>query len=75
MAEDKAPQKSAEQQKADEDYANTRPVNPVIRAAEEKLAAVEAGEYVDVERHEQIRERHGLATAASRDRRADEEGK
>jgi hypothetical protein len=32
--------------------------HPVIRAAEEKLAAVEAGEYMDVDRHQAIRAKH-----------------
>lgn len=32
--------------------------HPVIAAAEEKLAAVEAGEYVDVAAHQAIRAKH-----------------
>jgi hypothetical protein len=50
--------KSAEQAQADEDFANSEARHPVIRAAEEKLAAVEAGERVDVARHNEIRAKH-----------------
>ena len=32
--------------------------HPVIAAAQEKLAAVEAGEYVDVAAHQAIRAKH-----------------
>ena len=32
--------------------------NPVIKAAEEKLEAMEAGERIDIGRHQEIRQKH-----------------
>ncbi len=65
MSEKEAPEtRSDEQRDADEFQENSKPRHPVIAAAEEKLAAMERGEYIDVERHEQIRRAHGLASPA-----------
>jgi hypothetical protein len=69
MADDKAPRKSEEQEAADRRFAETKPAHPVIAAAEEKLAAVEAGEYVDVGRHQEIRRRHLGETALTPEQR------
>ena len=47
--------KSDEQKAADKEFKETRPVHPVIRAAERKLQEVEGGRYMDVQRHEELR--------------------
>jgi len=65
MADKEAPDtRSAEQREADEFQANSVPRHPVIAAAEAKLAAIERGEYMDVEHHEKIRRAHGLDSPA-----------
>lgn len=55
MAEDTA---EAREATAEEEAAETKARHPVIAAAEEKLARLEAGERIDVGVHQEIRAKH-----------------